>query len=109
MIWPRRDGQQAPATLVLRVEPAFGLEIQHLAPQLIERVNVYFGYGAVGKLRIVQAPLPPLHETAATLAVCPPDEADRIETVVEPVTDERLKSALARLGKAAAARATSER
>src|SRR3954451_5852812 len=40
--WPRgtpNDEQAEPATLVLRVEGPAALEIQHLAPVVLERVN----------------------------------------------------------------------
>lgn len=45
------------ATLVLRVEPARALDIQYGSAQLIDRINGYFGYRAVEKIRIIQAPL----------------------------------------------------
>src|ERR1700755_354828 len=59
MQWPRPvDGQpQEPATLVLRVEGPMALEIQHSADVILERVNRFFGWSAVGKLAFRQAPL----------------------------------------------------
>ena len=36
---------------------ARSLDVQHNARQIIERINAYFGYAAVGELRIVQAPV----------------------------------------------------
>lgn len=50
-------GQQDGATLVIRVEGPAALEVQHQAPQIIERINSYFGFRAVGDIRILQAPL----------------------------------------------------
>ena len=52
MQWPRMpDGQPPePGTLVLRVEGPAAIEIQHLAPQILERVNRFFGFAAVGRL-----------------------------------------------------------
>src|SRR5918996_2842921 len=32
------------------------LELQHSEPQLIERINSYFGHPAVARLRLIQAP-----------------------------------------------------
>ena len=46
-----------PATLVLRVEGPVALEIQHLSGVIIEKVNRYFGWRAVGRIQIRQAPL----------------------------------------------------
>src|SRR6201988_3490063 len=59
MEWPRPvEGQpQDPATLVLRVEGPMALEIQHRSDVILERVNRFFGWHAVGRLTIRQAPL----------------------------------------------------
>ena len=46
-----------PATLVLRVEGPVALEIQHLSGVIIEKVNRFFGWRAVGRIQIRQAPL----------------------------------------------------
>ncbi len=49
-----RDGQGG--VLTIKVEGAMALELQHLAPQIIERLNSYYGYPAIGKLNIIQGP-----------------------------------------------------
>src|SRR3954467_9472215 len=57
--WPRPvEGQpQQPATLVLRVEGPMALEIQHASDVILQRVNRFFGWSAVGRLALRQAPL----------------------------------------------------
>ena len=57
--WPRPvEGQpQEPATLVLRVEGPVALEIQHASDVILQRVNRFFGWNAVGRLALRQAPL----------------------------------------------------
>lgn len=50
-------GSRVDGTLQIRVSGAWATELQHLAPQVIERVNSYFGYRAVDRLAILQAPL----------------------------------------------------
>jgi hypothetical protein len=45
------------ATLVLRVDPARALDVEYRTRQIIERINAYFGYRAVGEIRLIQAPL----------------------------------------------------
>ena len=59
MAWPRRvhEDEPEPATLVLRVEGPVALEIQHLSGVIIEKVNRFFGWRAVGRIQIRQAPL----------------------------------------------------
>ena len=57
--WPRPvEGQpQEPATLMLRVEGPMALEIQHKSDVILERVNRFLGWSAVGRLALRQAPL----------------------------------------------------
>jgi hypothetical protein len=68
--WPRRpqpveeDGERSArarqgATLIVRVEGARALEVQFAAPQILERINAYFGHAAVAHLRLLQAPVEP--------------------------------------------------
>ena len=61
--WPRRgrpdpDARPEPAALIVRVESAFALELQHLAPLLIERINAHYGWRCVGRLVLKQGPVP---------------------------------------------------
>jgi hypothetical protein len=97
--WPRPvEGRpQEPATLVLRVEGPAALEIQHASDALLQRVNRFFGWSAVGKLALRQAPLSRREKPRASRA---PD-ARAVAQVAETLTaieDEELRSALARLG-----------
>lgn len=88
-------------TLRLRVDGPLALELQHLEPQLIERINTYFGYAAVGRLQIVQGPLP--HRPAPTRPAerpLDPARARALRDRLEPVADERLRRSLERLGRA---------
>ena len=49
--WPR-DGKAA--TLVVRCDPSLALQFAHETDRVRERLNAYFGYPAVGAVRIVQ-------------------------------------------------------
>jgi hypothetical protein len=98
--WQRTvDGQPAePGTLVLRVEGPTAVEIQHLSAVVLERVNRFFGWQAVGGLRLRQAPLrrdqrkpQPSPDLAA---------AARIAEDLPEIKDDKLRDALARLGAA---------
>lgn len=99
MQWPRPvEGQpQEPATLVLRVEGPMALEIQHSSDVILERVNRFFGWHAVGRLTIRQAPLSrrdrPARPRAADAAAVAKEAAS-----LTAVEDEDLRAALARLG-----------
>jgi hypothetical protein len=99
MQWPRPvEGQaQEPATLVLRVEGPMALEIQHASDVILQRVNRYFGWSAVGRLALRQGPL----SRRGRRRPPPPPAASDVERVAQTlssVEDEQLRAALARLG-----------
>jgi hypothetical protein len=99
MQWPRPvEGQpQEPATLVLRVEGPMALEIQHSADVILERVNRFFGWSAVGRLALRQAPLS-RRERPRPRRKPDPDAVAKVEKTLAAVEDEDLRAALARLG-----------
>ncbi len=102
--WPVRapnrppDAPPDPASLVVMVEGAFALEVQHLAPIIVERINTRLGWKCVGRLILRQGPVrrrtlarerpapPPPHAESAAAAACANIENDG------------LRSALVRLG-----------
>ena len=98
--WPRpnREETAEPATLVLRVEGPAALEIQHLSAVILERVNRFFGWQAIGRLAIRQAPL--RRREQPTTAGLDTAAAARIAEALADVKDENLRQALGRLGAA---------
>jgi hypothetical protein len=101
--WPRANEGDVPppepATLVLRVEGPAAVEIQHLSAVILERVNRFFGWQAIGRIALRQAPL---HRRKASGPPPPPDPAEqaRIAASLPDIEDESLRQALARLGAA---------
>lgn len=97
--WQRPiEGQpEIPATLILRVEGPRALEIQHSSTVILERVNRFFGWSAVGKIALRQAPL---SRPARRKTKKPPSEAAIAEQAreLDTVDDDNLRTALARLG-----------
>lgn len=97
--WPRTVGDEPPepGTLVLRVEGPAALEIQHLSAVILERVNRFFGWQAIGRIALRQAPL---HRREPPTPPPPPDPeaAARIAAAMPAVEDDDLRQALARLG-----------
>jgi hypothetical protein len=98
--WNRTtEGEPAePATLVLRVEGPTAIEIQHLAGVIIERVNRFFGWQAIGQIALRQAPLTRRERPAMPQA--DQEEAVRIAGTLTDIADDDLRRALARLGAA---------
>jgi hypothetical protein len=103
----RRKG--APATLEIRVDGPAATLIQHQAPEILERVNLFLGSGSVDKLRIVQGPVRPaasassagITKTRNRRKLPPLDAAEeaRLQAELASAPDGPLKSALIRLGR----------
>ena len=104
--WPRgaaardRDVRPEPATLIVRVESAFALEMQHLAPIVIERVNAHYGWRCVGRLVLKQGPVRRSVLPAAPEPVLTEEERRRVTDAVDAVGEDALRQALERLGQA---------
>lgn len=99
--WPRTTDGEAPepATLVLRVEGPTAIEIQHQSAVILERVNRFFGWQAIGRIALRQAPLSKREGKRVRKG---PDEAEtaRVAATLTDVADDGLRTALARLGAA---------
>jgi len=97
--WPTalaRDG-----CLKLRTTPAAALELQHRAPLLIERVNVFLGHSAVTRLILVQGPLPlPATPSGSPPPPLAPGETAALDDRLSNIADRELRAALARFGRA---------
>ena len=87
-----------PATLVLRVQGPAALEIQHQSSIILERVNRFFGWQAVGRLALRQAPL--TRRKPRTRPSLDPAAAARVEARLGAIEDADLRHALGRLGAA---------
>lgn len=98
-------GERTRGTLQLRVSnSALATEIQHSEPIIVERINTYFGYQAVARLRLIHGPVPPSRAEAPPRRPLTPDEETTLEGQLSSVEDEDIKAALEGLGRAMAAR-----
>jgi hypothetical protein len=100
----------APAVLEIRVDGPAATLVQHQAPEILERVNLFLGAGAVGRLRIVQGPVrPTAAEPSEGVAMvgarrrkAPPLDAAaeaRLQTDLAEAPEGPLKAALLKLGR----------
>ncbi|MGB1547191.1 MAG: DUF721 domain-containing protein [Alphaproteobacteria bacterium] len=91
-------GERSGGTLQIAVAGSLAIELQHLEPQVLERINGFLGYGAVKRLRLVQdmTVIPKRQRQMAEEA-----DADPAETGGNADPD-GLGTALARLEKAVA-------
>jgi hypothetical protein len=108
--WPRGEpADHKPAVLVLRVEGPRAILVQHEAGQIIERVNAFLGYAAIGQMRIVQGPVsaPAAAEKPVARALRPAEET-RLAAAVSDVAEGDLREVLARLGRGVLAESDAE-
>jgi hypothetical protein len=99
----------AGAVLELRVDGPAAALIQHQAPEILARVNLFLGEGAVDKLRIVQGPVrrAAAAEAAAKAALAKRRRSQPLDAAVEAALteslarhpDSALSAALQRLGR----------
>lgn len=99
-------GEGHAATLEIAVSPAFALELQHLAPLVVEKINGYFGYRAVAGLRLKQQPIrrpesrrPSVLPAAREARPLTEAEAARLAEMLAGVEDRGLRQALENLGR----------
>ena len=99
--WQRGGGidEAEPATLVLRVEGPAAIEVQHLSPVIMERVNRFLGWRAVGRIALRQAPLGRTSKRKLPQPIDPAVTA-QIAAALPDIADDGLRGALARLGAA---------
>jgi len=97
--YPR--GERRGGTLTLRVTSARAIEIQHLVPQILERINGYLGFAAVARLKLEQGRLPrPRKSALREPGPLAPSESASIEAAVQRIEDAELRRALEGLGRA---------
>ena len=112
MQWPARapnrspDAAAATATLIIRVETGFALELQHLADILVQRINGHLGWRCVGKITLRQGPLERAGKVKRVKFVPDPGALQEAARRVEGVENEELRAALARLGSGILSRKT---
>jgi hypothetical protein len=100
--WPRQpsSARKYGGILVVQADPGFALELQYEVPRLIERVNSYFGYGAITWVKIMQGTLAPGRRWKRTAPTEPGrEENPDLKERLAGIDDEALRNALARLGR----------
>ncbi len=93
-----RGGEEGGA-LYIRAAGSWAVELHHLSPQILDRVNGFLGFKAVTELKIVQGPVAagPKRRRPKPL---PPDARELISDAIADVGDDGLRDALERLGEA---------
>ncbi len=88
------------ATLTVRVDGPAALEFTHQEPQILERINGYYGYRAVTRIKLLQAPLPlPPRPSKRRIAPLDPTEEAALRAEMADIQSDSLRTALETLGR----------
>jgi hypothetical protein len=106
----------APAVLEIKVEGPMATLVQHQSADILARVNLFLGEGAVSRLRIVQGPVAPKAGSTRPAKTKPPrpkplDAAVEAELSqsIQRAADPRLRQGLEKLGRAVLGRGPEQR
>ncbi len=96
----RSRHQKIGGTLVLKVAYGRALEIQHTTPQIIDRINAYYGYQAITQIKIIQGKISsPEIVQKSVLSPLEPAASSQLDTRMAKIKDSNLKDALRNLAK----------
>lgn len=93
-------GKKQDGTLSLMVRSAHAVMIQHVVPEIIDRVNLFFGYPAIAKVAIRQgdvAPRPKPHPLPAPRTV-PVELGQSLKSIEDPELKAVLEALAAGVG-----------
>lgn len=102
--WPKSaaddgvGGGFSPGVLTVACEGARALFFMHAQDQVIQRINAFFGFPAVGGIRIVQKPVANAPR-ASKPAPLTQERSDRLRAMLAEVDDPKLRASLERLGR----------
>ena len=102
--YPRHE--RIEGTLHLRIDhSSIAPELQHLEPLVLERINVYFGFKAVARLKFIHGPLPEQrpNRKPVTRPLNEIEEQALVDNLVD-IEDPDLRQALEGLGRAVISR-----
>jgi len=97
-------GKRSGGTLKVCVTGSFAPMLKHVEPQVIERVNAFFGYAAVARLALRHGDLPASARRKAAAAPAQPLSAETASTLRD-VADPELRASLESLARALSATA----
>jgi len=84
--------------LVIACEGMAALHLQHETGEIINRVNAFLGFTAIGRIKIVQKPMATNKPPKPTLRPLTAAEKTKLSDTVGKVEDDALRASLERLG-----------
>ncbi|RCK99994.1 MAG: hypothetical protein JSC189_001344 [Candidatus Tokpelaia sp. JSC189] len=102
IIWPHRmtaDDIFEPAILVIACEGFSAIRLQHESSEVIQRINTFFGFAAIARLKIKQEPVRSAKQFSKQPLILDEKQKKCLEQLVADIQDEELRLALFNLGK----------
>lgn len=101
ILWPKRaqEGREfEPAVLVIACEGFAAMKIQHESGEIIQRINAFFGFAAIARLKIEQKPLYRQQQTVKRVPAINEAQKEQLETMTASIENSQLRQALFHLG-----------
>lgn len=101
IVWPHRQSEIAdfePGTLVVACEGFAALKLAHESTQILSRINGFFGYHAVARIKILQQPITGTPSRPRVKTDISAQEKQRLQEMTAGIHDEKLREALIALG-----------
>ncbi|WP_317992968.1 DUF721 domain-containing protein [Bartonella gliris] len=101
IIWKRcadQDETFQPATLVVACEGFAALKLMHETDELLHRINIFFGYVAVDRIKIEQKRVSIFNDHLPTKLALSEKGKKCVEKMLESIEDKRLRQSLYELG-----------
>lgn len=92
-------GEKKDGMLLLRCSSSYALELQHRQVEFLARINAYFGYRAVARIKIEQGNIHKDRKRQKKLPALSPHEQSLLEKDLAALPDSALKDTLFRFGK----------
>lgn len=101
IIWKRRADQDEvfkPATLVVACEGYAALKLMHETEELLHRINGFFGYIAIDRIKIEQRSMSVFKKHVLLKPALREQDKKYVEKMLEEIEDKSLRQSLYELG-----------
>lgn len=91
------QGKRSGGTLTIKTTGAHALGLQHASPLIIERIATYYGYAAIGQIKLQQGLLPKKPKASSAAARKKLTDSGPSSPIIETIDDPALQAMLKKL------------
>ena len=102
ILWAKRASQDdsfQPATLVVACEGFSAMKLSHESSEIMQRVNAFFGYHAIDRLKIEQKSVQVKLPIPVKKMIVDEQDIQYIAKITDNIDDDGLRKSLQELGK----------